>query len=168
MNMRCNQFCGLGLSITVFLGGLSLASIASAQTIATPPPANGTATHAGHGVVVAELRRAHRLLVEADHDYDGHRAKAAQAVHAALKELGYQHKKVQPVSPAANGAVAPPATAKARQPKMHEPQATSDAQLREALQILQGTLTQMKGKHPKATANLNTAVVEINTALGIK
>ena len=51
---------------------------------------------------------------------------------------------------------------------MHEPQATSDAQLREAQQLLQGALTQLNGKHPKATANVKAAIAEINMALAIK
>jgi hypothetical protein len=34
---------------------------------------------------------AHRLLAEADHDYSGHRAKAAHHVHLALEDLGHHH-----------------------------------------------------------------------------
>ncbi len=156
--MRRHLSCAIGLAISMFVAGW--ASMALAQ--ATP----GTET--AHAELIKTLRTAHRLLVRADHDYDGHRAKAAEEVHKALKELGYQHKKAQPGSPAANGTVASPKAAKTGQAKMHEPQANSDVQLREALQLLQGALTQMKGRHPKATANVKAALVEINTALAIK
>jgi hypothetical protein len=37
------------------------------------------------------LHWAHKLLSEADHDYDGHRARAAHEVHLALEELGAHH-----------------------------------------------------------------------------
>ena len=37
--------------------------------------------------VLKELHHAHRLLEEANHDYDGHRAKAAEELHKAIKAL---------------------------------------------------------------------------------
>ena len=66
-----------------------------------------------------------------------------------LKELGYQHKKAHPGTTPANGLLSPHPHA-----KMHEPQGNSDAQMREALQILQGALTHFNGTHPKAVANV--------------
>ena len=158
--MRCNLLCGLGLSILVLLAGLSLASFAAAQ--------GGPATPSAHAELIKTLLQARRLLVHADHDYDGRRAKAVEEVDKALKELGHHHKKAQPAATPANGVVVPPTVAHAHQPKIHEPQGNSDAQLREAMQLIQGALTQMQGKHPKATANLNAAVVHLNTALKIK
>jgi hypothetical protein len=65
-------------------------------------------------------------------------------------------------------AAVPPQTSNAGQPRKHEPQTASDAQLREALQLLQVALTQFNGKHPKATANVEAAIAEINTALAVK
>jgi hypothetical protein len=157
---------GLGLTIAAFLGSLSLASLASAQTVATPPAA-GTAKHA----VMESLRQAHRLLVEADHDYDGHRAKAAEAVHRAIRELEGKHhgKKVQAGSVAAAGAgavISKPA--KVKQPAVHEAQANSDAQLRQAQAILQQVQAELNAHHPKAVAHTTEAITEINTALSLK
>jgi len=142
-----------------FLAGLALVSPAVAQTTEGPAlPAQAE--------VVKALRLAHKLLVEADHDYDGHRAKAAEEVHKALKDLGYRHKKPLPGSPLANGTAAP--KTHSGQPAVHEPQANSDAQLRQAQEILQGVSKQLGSNHPKAAANVNAAIGEINTALSIR
>ena len=86
--MRRNLLLGTG-SLIVFLVGLATTSTAVAQTqkAAGVAPAQAEAIKA--------LRSAHKLLAEADHDYDGHRAKAAKEVHKALKELGFQPKKAQ-------------------------------------------------------------------------
>jgi hypothetical protein len=142
--MRRKLSCVFGLSVSMFCAGL--ASTALAQ--ATPAPLSP------HAARIATLREAHALLVHANHDYDGHRAKAAEAVHKALKELGYEHKK------------APAGATPAAQTKVHEPQAASDAQMKQALQLLGGV--QFNGKHPKAAAHVEHAVREIKTALSIK
>jgi hypothetical protein len=157
--MRRTLVFGIGLAL---LASLALVSTAMAQ--ATTPVVQGMAQKE----LIKTLRSAHRLLVAADHDYDGHRAKAAKEVHNALKELGYQHKKVQPASTPANGAVVAPKAGRTGQPRVHEPQANSDAQLLEAKGLLQGALTQLTGKHPTATAKVKAAIAEINTALSIK
>jgi hypothetical protein len=107
-------------------------------------------------------------LTHADHDYDGHRAKAAEEVHKALKELGHHHKKAAPAPVAAPGAVVATKPVHASAPKVREPQAASDAKLREAKDILQAVSTHLTGKHPKAAANVQAAIAEINTALAIK
>jgi hypothetical protein len=160
--MRRKLFCGTGLSIFALLAGLAQVSTAMAQT----GPA--AAKQSAHAELIQTLRSAHRLLVAADHDYDGHRAKAAEEVHKALKELGYHHKKAQTGTTPTNGEAVPPKAAQAGQPRVHQPQATSDAQLRQAQQLLQGVLTQLTAKHPKANVNVKTAITEINTALAIK
>jgi hypothetical protein len=166
-NMRCNLIHGLGLSISVLLIGAGLPCLTSAQTVAT------TSAKTAHSALIKELRQAHELLAHADHDYDGHRAKAAEEVHKALVDLGYHHhKKAASPTTVVNGTVAPSsgkAAVHTSQPKMHEPQRASDAQLRQALQILQGSLTTLhSGKHPKAAANVNAAIAQINTALSLK
>ena len=152
-----NLSCVTGLSISLFFVGLASTTWAQATPVKESP----------HAEVIKILRHAHRLLVIADHDYDGHRAKAAAEVHKALKELGYHHPKAQPAKPAANGTVVPP---HAGQPKVHEAQATSDQQLREASAHLEKALNRLTstGKHPKATANVRAAIAEIKTALKIK
>ncbi len=167
--MRCNSIRGLGLSISVILGGLNLASFASAQTITTSPPANATTKHAGCVLALENLRQAHRLLVEADHDYDGHRARAAEEVHKAIRELEGKHqaKRVQlGLAPAAH--VVTNNGQRVKQPAIHEPQANSDAQLHRAQAILQGVQTGLNSHHPKAAANVAAAITEITTALALK
>ena len=156
--MRRNTSCIIGLLILMFFAGV--ASAALAQAI----PAKGTA----NAELIETLRSAHRLLVSADYDYEGHRAKAAKEVRNTLEELGRHHKKAKPGLTPNKGAVVPPKAAHVSQEKVHEPQATSDAQLREAQQLLQGALTQLNVKHPNATANVKAAIAEINMALAIK
>lgn len=214
--MRWNPVCQFGLSIAVCLTGLSLASWAAAQTAVTPPsktttttppakhsataPATGstaplttgTGKHGGHSGVGEELRRAHHLLVHADHDYDGHRAKAAHAVHMALEELGHHHhhsstsgtsstpitssaptagsklasgaKSAVSTKPAA-GTAAVPRAAHSGSSGGHESQAASDTQLREAEHLLQASLMKISTRHPGAAAHVKHAIAEINVAL---
>ena len=160
--MRRKLFSGTGLSIVAFLTGLVLASTATAQTV-TPPvrePANAA--------VIKTLISAHKLLAEANHDYDGHRAKAAQEVHEAVMALGHhRHPKAQPGTTPNNGAGVPPKGGNGGQQKTHEPQSVSDGQLQQAQQLLQAALTQL-GNHPKAAASVKAAIAEINLALSIK
>ncbi len=155
--MRRNLSCVLGLSIAIVFSGLAASALAQ-----TTLPA--------HPELIETLRHAHRLLVHADHDYDGHRAKAAEEVHKALIDLGYRAKKSQPALALtrATGGVAAPQVVQSGQPKVHEPQASSDAQLHEARELLKGALAQMNGTHPKATANIEAAVREIRIALKLK
>jgi hypothetical protein len=100
-----------------------------------------------------------RLLLEsADHDYMGHRSAALKEINGTIKVLqaGYAHIKH------------PKDTAKGN----NEPQALSDAQLREAVKVL--TVIQKKmSSAPGATANLSanalaTAITEMEMALAIK
>jgi hypothetical protein len=138
---------------------LALGSTASAQA---PTPQPGVVK--GEKVeLIEQLISAHKLLAEADRDYDGHRALAAKEVHKAIKELSgnHHHKKAQTTTP-------PVAKAKAKHPPMREAQATSDAQLSQALAILQGVQANLSASHPKAATNVTAAIAEINTALKIK
>jgi hypothetical protein len=153
--MRRNLLRGIGSSF-VFLVGLAAVSAVVAQTT---PGENVPA-------VVTNLRSAHKLLAEADRDYEGHRAKAAEEIHNALRELGYRPKKAPPGSAANPGTVAPKTPS--GQAPVHEPQANSDAQLRQALEILQGVSQQLGNGQPKVAAKVKAAIGEINTALGIR
>jgi hypothetical protein len=108
------------------------------------------------GTQVAEsLRSAHKLLASADHDYDGHRAAAEHRVHMALKEMG--------LAPAVRETKRTVRTGKSHE---REPQAASDAKMREALKILQGISGQTTGRG--VAAHVNGAIKEINTALSIR
>src|SRR5205814_4729457 len=99
----------------------------------TGTPASAANTHA----VLANLHQAHGLLVAANHDYDGHRAKAAEAVKQAIHELGGQHHQSHSVTYGAAHHIALGIGAGiGGNAKVHEPQAISDAQLRQAGQML--------------------------------
>jgi hypothetical protein len=69
-------------------GAAVTSAIASPAGAAAAAGGVHAAAHGGHGQVREALHRAHHLLVEADHDYDGHRARAAHEVHLAIEELG--------------------------------------------------------------------------------
>ena len=77
-----------GVSILV-LGLLTVATLEATTFAETTIGEKGTVLH--------ELRAAHKLLIEADHDYDGHRLKAAEKVHKAIHDLEGKHasKKVE-------------------------------------------------------------------------
>lgn len=114
-----------------------------------------TANSAAHAAMIEDLKKAHHLLVEAKHDYQGHRAKAAEEVHKVLKELGHH----------------PKATARAKSGKgsrTREDQSVSDGQLREAQKFLAQSLGLLHKHHPKAHANIQAAIGEINVALSIR
>ena len=159
--MRAKWIYGIGVP-PVLLIVLTLGSTSWAKTMVSQAAKNGETAQ-----VVMELKSAQRLLVAADHDYEGHRAKAAEEVHNAIKELAGNHhnKKAQPGS-ATKAALAKNSSAK--QPAVHESQASSDAQLRQAEMILQGIQGRMNTHHAKAAANVSAAISEISTALAIK
>ena len=194
--MRRNLACGISLSILIVLAGLDLASAAPAMT--THKGRGHRATSAGTNQsadtqTVGALQTALKLLTVADHDYDGHRAKAAHEVHQALVEMHphYHHNtssasSTKVLSAAQKKAVAQKKTANGGPPAVHEDQTTSDSQLRQAQQLLQGASTGLNanhstvathstaakhsktGNHPKAAAHVAAAIAEINTALAIK
>jgi hypothetical protein len=167
--MSSNLISGRSLLVSLALAGLIFESPAIGRQLnrrVNRGAANGVATTQ----VVNALKTAHQLLVVADHDYDGRRSLAAQEVHKALMELG--HRQGTAHTGATGGTNLAGAGAKraalAGQTKGKESQAKSDAQLRQAQQLLQGALTQISTRHPKAAANVNAAIGQINTALAIK
>lgn len=116
---------------------------------------------------ITELRAARALLEKADHDYKGHRAKAVKEITAAIHDL-------QPPPPATGKGKAN--HAKGQQNKTgggnNEPQAVSDAQLKQAMEQLAKVATQLasaQGDGPtKATGAIKIAIAELETALKIK
>lgn len=189
--MRCYRVCGLVLSVVVLWGWLALVSSASAQAVVPPVKGGGAAAHAGKMMALETLHRAHRLLVEADHDYDGHRAKAAESVHKAIEEIEAHHRAKLGLTGTAPASSAPVSTAPAKSPVKataaapgsasvvkgagagkglhdHEAQGVSDAQLRQAQQLLQGSLSEISVRHPHAVAHVEHAIAEINMALKIR
>jgi hypothetical protein len=152
-----------------FSAFLVLLFLGSPSDAANRQAAKRAARALNHTQVINALQSAQTLLVAADHDYAGHRALAAKEVHKALAELG--HKKGQTGVPpkTATAATAATKTTHAGRTADHEAQATSDAQLRQALQILQGVVPHINStRHPQAATNVQAAIGQINTALAIK
>jgi hypothetical protein len=98
---------------------------------------------------VQAVSQAYRLLEQADHDYQGHRAKAMKHLHQAGRALG--------VSLKGDG-------------KAKEQQGTSDSQLQQAQTILQQMTTSGNGgkHHQRVLQHVHSALSEIQTALSIK
>jgi hypothetical protein len=93
---------------------------------------------------IATLEDAYATLSHADHDYKGHRVKAMKQIELAVQELGSH------ISGKGRG---------------HEPQATSDAQLRAAEGLLQQARSGLSGK---ALKYVNNAITQISDALAIR
>lgn len=92
----------------------------------------------------ALLNDAYATLAQAKHDYKGHRVRAMKQIEAALGELG--------------GKISSTG-------RNHEPQGTSDAQLRAA----QGLLEQARaGLSRKALKHVEAAINQISIALSIR
>ncbi len=167
--MYRNLLSGVGLLVCFVLVGLVFDSSAVARQVNRRQNKAAVKAVAAAEVINA-LATAHQLLAVADHDYDGHRALAAKEVHKALMGLGHRQVNAQTGMP---GAASPPAAggkkaALTGQTQGKESQASSDAQLRQAMQLLQGTLPYIGSRHPKAAANVNAAIGQINTALTLK
>jgi hypothetical protein len=149
----------------IIVAGIAPATAAVAQTAM---PASALASSPKAQVVMA-LKSAHKLLAAANHDYNGHRASADAAVRRALYELSSHHHTHRVLTPASNAAAAPSAgAAAAGRAAVHGDQATSDARLRQAQQILQGVLNLVGTNRPKAAVHVKTALTEINTALATR
>jgi hypothetical protein len=105
--------------------------------------------------VVTELRQIQQLLELADHDYKGHRAKAVTELGHAIAALPHHH--VKGGKPIKGGG---------------EPQALSDAQLREAfkaLGVIEAQLATVSNPHAvKALTHVNNAAKHLEVALTIK
>ncbi len=112
-----------------------------AQSAPAVPPAPAVVPSA---TAITQLTQAYAALSVADHDYQGHRAKAMKQIEAAAKEMG--------VSLAGNG-------------KGHEQQVTSDQQLQTANTLLQQA---MPGLPPKAQKHVSKALEDLAAALAIK
>jgi ribose 5-phosphate isomerase RpiB len=103
-----------------------------------------TSGHAQASGSFTLLDDAYATLAQADHDYKGHRVKAMKQIELAVQELGVK------ISGKGRG---------------HEPQGTSDAQLRAAQVLLQQAAG---GLSKKALKHANAAIEQLNIALSIK
>ena len=105
------------------------------------------------------LREALTSLAQADHDYQGHRAEAMKQIHLAIEELtGKAGVRRQAAIQARHPAIRTAA-------KLHEPQATSDAQLRAAEGLLQQASTGLSGL---PLEHVSAAIAQLNIALTIR
>src|SRR5271166_1119192 len=156
----------VGCSLIICLAG----TVPQSAVLAVVPGAI-VPTASPHYQVMQSLKAAHRLLSEADHDYQGHRHLAAEEVHKAIEELGHHHHKTGTVagSTATGVLVAMPKNA-AHSPhgKVHESQAESDSQLQQAQQVLEAALQRLGASHSKAAANVHAAIAQINIALSVR
>ena len=116
---------------------ITLTSNSEAQTsVTSEPSANGA---------VPQLEKAFTTLSQADHDYQGHRARAMGHIKAAIRFLGSSDSD--------------------KDAHVRESQAASDDQLNEAEAILQQVQAQVSGK---ALSHVQKAIEEIKIALSIR
>ena len=116
-----------------------------------------------HAAVLAQLHAAHSLLMRADHDYNGNRAKAAHEVSTAIHALTGQHHHYHTGNVRLFGANIN--KKKTASPKL--PQAQSDAHLKQAGQILASVAGRLPPGH-KSSANVQAAMQHVRVALQIK
>ena len=143
----------LRLSLFVAAAGFMLA-FGSASDAAPKIPA-------AHVPILQGLHQTRTLLHMANHDYDGFRAKAVHQVTKAIHALDPPHSRTTPKKPAA-----PP------MPRPNEPQAVSDAQLKQAigqLNVILNQLGSLPGDAHAATAmtHVRSAIADLNVALKI-
>src|SRR5262249_43666646 len=129
--------------------------------------------------IVARLRSVHASLARLDHDYQGHRVRAMNAIAMAIRQLTHQSI-ARDVGfgqgtnnnmgvPLRHGALG----AGARQPQALT-QAESDARMSRNLRTLYGIGTQLSNqgygtaRHARALVHVQQAVRELNTALAIR
>ena len=115
---------------------------------------------------VAELNTTIKLLQAADHDYQGHRAQAIHDIHQAIHALHptANHNK----SSAPGGKVTGKNVTAKGQGANKEPQAVSDAQLKQAIAQLNTVQGQLKAAPPAALHSVQAAVKQLQVALTIK
>ena len=96
---------------------------------------------------IQTLRQAYSLLEAADHDYQGHRAKAMHHIATACRVLGSSEK--------GDG-------------HGEEAQTQSDGQLQQAQSLLQGVESTIAASNAHAGKQVTEAIAELTTALSIK
>jgi hypothetical protein len=120
--------------------------------------------------VIVQLKSIRKLLQGANHDYEGHRAKAVHEVTKAIHLLeGTPLPKAQKL---AKTNVAGGGNGGAGVGGVHEAQAASDMQLKQALTGLQTLQTHFNGSTAGVNGDVNTAITtavsELETALKIR
>ncbi|HKI35613.1 MAG TPA: hypothetical protein VKA46_27400 [Gemmataceae bacterium] len=137
-----------------------LAIVAAALTVALvlADPASA-ASNKGPSPFAAQIKELHdvKVLLEmANHDYKGHRAEAVKHIGHAIHALEMGHKHHHGKGAKGKG----------------EPQALSDAQLKESIKVLNGVLAQLSGASgapaTKGAVHVVNAIKELEVALTIK
>ncbi len=143
----------------ILAGGLVITPVSAGGPTKANSGKDSTATNGATSATVTALHQAKTLLDTAIHDYDGHRGKAVSELHHAIHELTphTQHK-------AAGAAKGNAAKGTKETTTPGETQAQSDAQLKQALQLLSG----LEVSNAKAATHIKTAIGELNVALKIK
>ncbi len=167
----------LSLAAVVLLAGIP--SVSLAQTKAPPKSkaqiAVDKAAEANLKLKEAEaLREIYIVLAGANHDYDGHRAKAMSQIQSAVKLLDSAVAKNGSAGAKATTAYEDAVTGAAKQAAkgaavVHELQSVSDARLKKAavtLAEVRPTAVQMKQKN--VINHLDNALKELNIALKIR
>ncbi len=182
MSFRFYSRFGAFLVLTALSAGAAVAKPSPPKPPPAPPPsekkpAEDAKPAKDGGVKVDEaeaLRKVLKLISTAERDYDGHRAKAEEAVRAAMKELENDIKQgTAPPKPEAGKE--DPVTAAVMKsadqiPAIKDKQAKSDLQLTKALAIL-ATSLRPAFKQNKQTATqkqAEKAIEELSIALKLK
>jgi hypothetical protein len=148
-----------------------VATAARAQVIPNPK-ANGKARQAMlYAPIIKELRQTHHLLELANHDYGGHRVKAAQEIHKAVQILahGFHKPNAKKAAVGVQPLPAPPVLGP-KGPPLPENQAVSDAQLRQAAKQVAAAISQLTSMPPTRRARaavplLQEAIAQIEQGL---
>ena len=166
------------LGVSALVASLVLPGVGHADNKKAPPPKKGPAGPPAGATLPFEeaetLRKVFLLLAGANHDYNGHRVKAMHAVKEAINHLDGQVMKHGTASQKAatrsqNAGVAQAAEAARRAPTVHERQPASDAQLRQASQLLGEVRTTMAGHKQQLVVGLvGTALKQIGSALKVR
>jgi hypothetical protein len=134
-----------------------LCSAAFLAASATADAQKGVKKQTPNAPIVSQLHTTIGVLKQADHDYQGHRVKAIQQIHVAIKALAPgKHRHVK--APSGNGKL---------------PQNVSDGLLQKGIQQLNAAQTALAnsvgpGNRPAAAAAIQNAIAELQTALKIR
>ncbi len=135
---------------------VALAALAGTLLLAGTAAAAGKKTESPFLAQVKELHEIKLLLERADRDYKGHRAEAVEQITHAIRALEAGHKHHHGKKVKGGG----------------EPQALSDAQLRESIKTLNAVLAQLStASGPAATkgaVHVTSAIKELEIALKIR
>ena len=139
---------------------LGLALISTSVLAAPKATSKSNATGNGNPAMTA-LHQAHTLLATANHDYDGHRAKAEHHITQAMHEMGGHHQGQGKNKGRGR-------QRREREQRTGEQGATGPVRrtLQKAVQLLTGMQGQVS--NAKAAEHIKEAIAELNTALKIK